>query len=503
MDRQITTLSKDQVRTNLQGLIDSGDLKGIRSDGVNTNIAVDTLSRPADTNVDRGIEAVNGFQDRGASPALTADVGQALATPPPQALTPDQGRNELEKLRLDIAGTDIAGDRQQVRKDLQIAEKEERARTLSNQMIARERDIQREIERMEKNPEGQSRAGLNATLNTYRRESARELADMSFSYNVALGDYQAAEKIAKDYMEDIKQELELKQQTFQNLFTLVQNDMTESEKLQAQQAFAEKQAQTSFEQQQKMAQFNQTLQQSDPMYKAQLARLRAENALIGKPTAKDIEEERARIQNSETAVASLEDKLDMFSGILGSKAMDSVVGPSGLSRAPTGIGSVLTRIGASTAIGAAGGSVIPGAGTIVGAVGGFATGVGLSLQGSKDYLTGDRADFIASVEQIIDKEFLDNLINVKSKGATFGALSDAEGAALRKAATKLGSWRITDKQGNVLGYKASEASFKQEIEKLQTLTQVAIYRAQGDMFTDTEKASFESAFTSFNPEAFY
>jgi hypothetical protein len=263
MDNQITTLSKDQVRTNLQGLIDSGELKGIRSDGVNTNqISVDTLSRPADPRVNREIEVVNDFQSRQGSPTLSRDIQNAIATPAPE-LTPETGRDALAELQREIQGADVVADRRQVREDLQISQKEERARNLSNQLVQRQRDIDREIERMEKNPEGQSRAGLNATLNTYRRESARELADLSFSYNVALGDYQAAEKIANDYMDDITQELQLKQQSFNNLFQLVQNDMTQSEQLQAQQAFAEKQSQTSFEQQQKMAQFQSTLRKEE------------------------------------------------------------------------------------------------------------------------------------------------------------------------------------------------------------------------------------------------
>jgi len=52
--------------------------------------------------------------------------------------------------------------------------------------------------------------------------------------------------------------------------------MTESETLQAQQAFSEKQAQTSFENQKKMAMFDQTLRQNDPLYKEQVATMEFE-----------------------------------------------------------------------------------------------------------------------------------------------------------------------------------------------------------------------------------
>lgn len=439
-------------------------------------MAVDTLSRQADPRVNREVELVNQAQNQQPSNALTADIANATATPAPIE-RPQAEVSTADQLAQEIAGTDLAGQRQQIREDKNIRAKEERARTLGNQLTERDREIQRQRERMEENLRADSRGGLESQLAKFNRESARELADLSFSYQVALGDFQAAEKIANDYIQDLESDFQRKQQTWQMLFTMEQNDMTDSEKLQAQQAFQEKQAATQFEMQQKMVQFEQQIKQSDPMYQAQLARLRAESAMIGMPTVAEQKEELARMKNAETTVNALADKIDMFDGILSSKAMDSSVGTSFLTRGPSGtlgtIGRVVSVVGIPSAIG-----------------------------GGIDKLTGERQNFIASVEQITDKEFLDTLIDVKSKGGTFGALSDAEGAALRKAATKIGQWRI-EKDGKVVGYNASETDFKKEITRLKELTNLAMYRAQGDLFTDDEKALLEQQFVQFNPEAYY
>lgn len=93
---------------------------------------------------------------------------------------------------------------------------------------------------------------------------------------------------------------------------------------------------------------------------------------------------------------------------------------------------------------------------------------------------GAGQDFAGSVKQLTSQEFLDKLINVKSKGATFGALSDREGAALRGAATKIADWEIKDE--NFIGtgeWNVDEASFKRELDKLQDLAQKAFNRATG------------------------
>ena len=112
-----------------------------------------------------------------------------------------------------------------------------------------------------------------------------------------------------------------------------------------------------------------------------------------------------------------------------------------------------------------------------------------------DVLTGDVQEFIGSVEQIIDQEFLDKLINVKGRGATFGALTDREGQALRAAATKIGTWRMTDKNGRVTGYNISEKAFVKELKVLEDLTRKAMEQELGfdaSLVTADESAELDA-----------
>lgn len=98
---------------------------------------------------------------------------------------------------------------------------------------------------------------------------------------------------------------------------------------------------------------------------------------------------------------------------------------------------------------------------------------------------GGAADVLASVNQLLSKETIDTLVDLKSRGGTLGALSDQERIMLRNAASKLGSFEIVDKTGRTIGYKASEESFKRELNILLMLSRRAVQRARGETITKT------------------
>lgn len=93
--------------------------------------------------------------------------------------------------------------------------------------------------------------------------------------------------------------------------------------------------------------------------------------------------------------------------------------------------------------------------------------------------TGVEGDFIAGVNQLTNQSTLDALIGLKAQGGTLGALSEQEGKMLKESASKIGSWAQTDKNGNVTGYKTTEASFKKELNNIQNLTEKALEKAGG------------------------
>lgn len=87
---------------------------------------------------------------------------------------------------------------------------------------------------------------------------------------------------------------------------------------------------------------------------------------------------------------------------------------------------------------------------------------------------GQKQDFIGSVEQLVSDLSLESLIEAKSRGATFGALSDSEMRILASAATKIGTWRIMDKNGEVKGYRITEKAFKEELDNISKIYKRAI-----------------------------
>jgi hypothetical protein len=201
-----------------------------------------------------------------------AGVSQALTTPPPQPV-----RQSAEEGVRALMARDTGAEIQSERERVGVEAKEERARKLNEQLVARQRDMQRQIEAVEQNTRGKTEFALNAELNKLQREQARELADLSFSYQVALGDYQAAEQIVAQREQQISQERVFEMQAWQTLFNFAQNDMTESEKLQAQQAFAVKQADTDFQRQQELMNMQSQLRTREQEHSFNL-KVKADNA---------------------------------------------------------------------------------------------------------------------------------------------------------------------------------------------------------------------------------
>lgn len=212
----------------------------------------------------------------------------------------------------------------------------------------------------------------------------------------------------------------------------------------------------------KKAQINKTL------YELEL--LQQYGGLSPKEYANLLKEEQKEIEQAETESEqrilqgeALEKKIILLDSVLDSNAIDSVVGPSFLARRPTSVTGFVGRL----------------------AIGGLP-----ALQGVKDYFTGDADRLVGQVEQFISKEFLDNLINVKAQGATFGALQKSEQDALTAAATFIGQRKIYTGKGEdrqVVGYDMSEKDFRKELKTIQDMTRKAYERATGKKFTTEEE----------------
>ena len=167
----------------------------------------------------------------------------------------------------------------------------------------------------------------------------------------------------------------------------------------------------------------------------------------------------ANVDQQTLAIQSAKDKIAMIDGLITSKGMAKAVGPSAFGR--------WTPFTADT-------------------------------------WTGETQDFVAGVNQLISKETLDGLLQLKAGGGTLGALSDQERIMLQNAATKIGSYQIKDAQGNPTGkFNASESSFKKELETIKTLAQRALERAEKKVLSPDEQKELDQEFGDFDPSQYF
>lgn len=117
----------------------------------------------------------------------------------------------------------------------------------------------------------------------------------------------------------------------------------------------------------------------------------------------------------------------------------------------------------------------------------------VGLQG----IGGSKDAFLGKADTLISKKALDSLIEAKSKGATFGALSDAEMNILKSAATTLGAWGF-DKKEKLRGFDVDEESFKEELNSLIADYQSLVDEAGVTQSLDTYLESNPSKVDEYN-----
>lgn len=174
---------------------------------------------------------------------------QAGVGEPTQATAPNSLKQQAIDGYLFEGNRNLSGDKETIRNEARVAQKEEKARNLFNRITERDNYYRDEIERLEKNPEGMSMGALNATINDLERERSREMADLSFAYRVAEGDYAAAQSVVDARIADLEADRQNRMNMWLQAWNFAQNDLTDSEKIQAQQNFDRQMAEQSYQQQ--------------------------------------------------------------------------------------------------------------------------------------------------------------------------------------------------------------------------------------------------------------
>ena len=83
-----------------------------------------------------------------------------------------------------------------------------------------------------------------------------------------------------------------------------------------------------------------------------------------------------------------------------------------------------------------------------------------------DAMTGKNDDTRSAIEFLVKWQTLQQLIDAKAQGATFGALSNEELKMLQNSANRLTSMIEFDETGKVKSFKWKEATVKAELKKL-------------------------------------
>ena len=212
---------------------------------------------------------------------------------------------------------------------------------------------------------------------------------------------------------------------------------------------------------------------------AQLSKTIRETSLLGEPTPKEREDERKRLASEQGQIETLKDKVSLVDEILGSSGISTRVGTSVITRKPSSIiGSVAKTLFPPTTAG--------------------------GLKDITQQLTGEGQQFAGGVHKLASREFLDALIGAKQQGATFGALTDREGDALRAAATQLNDWEVKDKNGNPLGiWNIDEASFRRELNSIKELANRAITKSGGSILSSDEQSQLDELYGSQEASSYY
>jgi len=109
----------------------------------------------------------------------------------------------------------------------------------------------------------------------------------------------------------------------------------------------------------------------------------------------------------------------------------------------------------------------------------------------------DIARFIGGVEQLISSGTIKSLIDAKANGATFGALSDRELGIIAASFSKIGKWKVEDKNGRVIGYNVSAKDMAEELNRIKASSEKVINDLQGKIPTESGGDSIDEEYQNY------
>lgn len=110
---------------------------------------------------------------------------------------------------------------------------------INKKIITRTSAFDKQIKELEKNPQGLTETGLNARVNELTKMRNEEIATYTMEKALALGDLETANNIVDTAIKAKYEPLEQQLNAWEKMLGFYQNDMSESEKFEAQQKYQE------------------------------------------------------------------------------------------------------------------------------------------------------------------------------------------------------------------------------------------------------------------------
>lgn len=128
--------------------------------------------------------------------------------------------------------------------DAQLAQKKQRATALSNEIDQMDKSYRDEVSAIKENPEGKFGGAIQADINRATDRYNNNRANVALTYKIAAGDFNDASAIVESKISSLRQQNAQKVELYKLAVDAVQNDLTESEKIQMQANIQQKQRQS-------------------------------------------------------------------------------------------------------------------------------------------------------------------------------------------------------------------------------------------------------------------
>lgn len=171
-----------------------------------------------------------------------------------EAITPKNSRQGiLDKISSLLGVQSTQGEEtQKIFEGEGVQAKKDAVRQLEDKALATDRAYTKQAEKIRANADGKLAGAVNADLAELDRKRNSELADLAIQQKVAQGNYQSAFEIADAKVKAQFEPIENQIKSLTNLYQLYADDMTESEKMLAQEKLQEKRDALDFERQKEL-----------------------------------------------------------------------------------------------------------------------------------------------------------------------------------------------------------------------------------------------------------